>query len=86
MAKAPVKKVVNGNAPVQTSTVVKGKARFKTKTVVKGKATVNTRTVVEKKAPVKTNTKSSSEKKNDHYCVLCGESYSTKVGFNRYHF
>ncbi|XP_059897729.1 zinc finger protein 106-like isoform X3 [Gadus macrocephalus] len=80
MAKAPVKKVVNGNAPVQTSTVVKGKARFKTKTVVKGKATVNTRTVVEKKAPVKTNTKSSSGNKNDHFCVLCGESYSTKDG------
>ncbi|XP_056438013.1 zinc finger protein 106-like isoform X1 [Gadus chalcogrammus] len=80
MAKASVKKVVNGNAPVQTSTVVKGKARFKTKTVVKGKATVNTRTVVEKKAPVKTNAKWSSGKKKDHFCVLCGEIYSTKDG------
>ena len=84
MAKAPVKPVVNGEAPVKTSRMVKGKAPVKTRMVVKFKAPVQTSTVVE--APVQTSTQSSSIMKKDHYCVLCGEMYSAKVGFNRNHF
>ena len=94
MAKAPVKPGVNGEAPVKTSRMVKGKAPVKTRMVVKFKAPVQTSTVVEApvqtstvvEAPVQTSTQSSSIMKKDHYCVLCGEMYSAKVGFNRHHF